>query len=185
MTSHESPLLATVRAGNVIGGGDWGEDRLVPDLVRAQSKGALLAVRSPDATRPWQHVLDCLAGYLLLGANLLAGKRDCACAWNLGPDPKNTRTVADVLTGIEVHWPGLQWRVDHSHGPHESRLLSLDSTRARSLLGWRTVWSLDEALAATATWHRRYLAGQEVSSREQLAQFLAAARGVKQRPAIA
>jgi CDP-glucose 4,6-dehydratase len=176
MGTSQSPLLATVRAGNVIGGGDWGEDRLIPDLVRAQASETTLAVRSPNATRPWQHVLDCLAGYLLLGANLLAGKREFGRAWNFGPNVDNTLTVTEMLAKLQAGWPGLRWYNDDSHGPRESSMLSLDSTRARTLLGWRPVWSIDEALAKTALWYRRFLENGAVSSREQLAEYVAAAQ---------
>jgi CDP-glucose 4,6-dehydratase len=175
LTAVGSPLVATARAGNVIGGGDWGEDRLVPDLVRAQARGTSLVVRSPDATRPWQHVLDCLAGYLLLGANLLAGKSEFASAWNFGPDAGDTRSVSEVLAGLAAHWPGLRWHAGDITGPHESATLSLDSERARQHLGWRPAWPLDQALAKTASWYRRFLADGTLSSREQLNDYIAAA----------
>ncbi len=159
----------------MIGGGDWGEDRLVPDLARAQARGASLAVRSPLATRPWQHVLDCLAGYLLLGASLLAGRRDFACAWNFGPDAGDTCTVTQVLAGLAGHWPGLRWHTADTNGAHEAAALSLDSTRARALLGWRPAWPLDDALANTAAWYRHFVAERVVSSRGQLNEYVAAA----------
>ncbi|MGH8555996.1 MAG: CDP-glucose 4,6-dehydratase, partial [Methylococcales bacterium] len=102
---ENTPLLATARAGNVIGGGDWLEDRLVPDLIRALTKNETLEIRSPGATRPWQHVLDSLSGYLLLGQKLLECRQDFAEAWNFGPDPESNRTVAEVLAGLSKHWP--------------------------------------------------------------------------------
>lgn len=175
MAVLESPLLATARAGNVIGGGDWGEDRLIPDLARARASGVPVGIRSPGATRPWQHVLDCLAGYLLLGANLLAGRAEFACAWNFGPDSNETRTVSQVLAGFEAHWPGLRWHASDTNGLHEATALSLDSTRARTLLGWRPAWPLDEALAKTASWYRQFLASGVVTSRGQLNEYIAAA----------
>lgn len=180
-----SPLLASARAGNVIGGGDWSEDRLIPDLVRAQANGASLGVRSPHATRPWQHVLDCLAGYLLLGANLLAAKREFARAWNFGPDPDDTRTVATVVGGLEAHWPGLRWHTNDGNGPHEAAALSLDSTRARTLLGWHPAWPLDRTLAMTASWYRQYLADGTVSSQRQLTEYVTAASNASLRMANA
>jgi CDP-glucose 4,6-dehydratase len=176
MTSQGSPLLATARAGNVIGGGDWAEDRLIPDLVRAHASGTSLVIRSPSATRPWQHVLDCLAGYLQLGANLMVGKREFASAWNFGPSPGDPHTVSDVLGSLRSHWPELRWHTGEGNGPREETVLSLDSTRSRTLLGWHPVWTLDDALVATATWYRRYLADNAVSSREQLAEYAGAAR---------
>jgi CDP-glucose 4,6-dehydratase len=170
----QSPLLATARAGNVIGGGDWSEDRLIPDLVRAQASRASLAVRSPSATRPWQHVLDCLAGYLLLGANLLEGRSEFACAWNFGPD-NDTRTVTEVLVGLEAHWPGLRWHASDANTVHEATALSLDSTRAQTLLGWRPEWPLNEALAKTASWYQQFLTNGVVTSRRQLNEYIATA----------
>ncbi|WP_026035793.1 CDP-glucose 4,6-dehydratase [Cupriavidus sp. BIS7] len=149
-----APLLATARAGNVIGGGDWSEDRLIPDLVRAVSRGELLEIRSPGATRPWQHVLDCLSGYLLLGQRLLQGDADCADAWNFGPSEADNRTVESVLGAMQSHWPALDWHVSAAPRPHEANLLYLDSARARGKLGWRPVWQLEQALAATASWYQ-------------------------------
>jgi CDP-glucose 4,6-dehydratase len=171
-----TPLLATARAGNVIGGGDWGEDRLIPDLVRAQSGGVSLAVRSPASTRPWQHVLDCLSGYLVLAEKLLAGDRSMASAWNFGPDGGEATTVSALLGALQSHWPGLRWHEAPAAGPREARQLVLDSTRARTLLEWRPVWGFDKALAMTAAWYRRFLHDRSADSRAQLADYVSAAR---------
>lgn len=171
-----APLLATARAGNVIGGGDWSEDRLVPDLVRAVGAGKELVVRSSEATRPWQHVLESLSGYLLLGQQLLKGNAAMACAWNLGPGPDANQTVAKVLDAMALRWPQLAWRRDAGPQPHEARLLYLDSAKARTDLGWRTVWSLDETLATTAEWYQAFQAEGALLSATQLARYAAAAR---------
>jgi CDP-glucose 4,6-dehydratase len=171
--SREAPLLATARAGNVIGGGDWSEDRLLPDLVRAVAAASKLEIRSPDAIRPWQHVLESLAGYLLLGQKLLAGGRDFATAWNFGPAKADHCSVVDVLAKMKTCWPELTWRTTREPQPHETQLLSLDSSKARKELGWRSVWSLDTSLRATADWYRRYLQKGDVESRSQLRQFVA------------
>lgn len=175
---HEanSPLLATARAGNVIGGGDWSEDRLVPDLVRAIASGNALVIRLPQATRPWQHVLESLSGYLLLGKKLLEGRKEFAEAWNFGPTPEDNRTVADVLTHLRAHWPELNWKVTEHLQPHEAGLLYLDSAKANQRLGWQPTWYLDDALTATAEWYRAYLSHGRVESRTQLAAFIAQAR---------
>ncbi|MGM3277865.1 CDP-glucose 4,6-dehydratase [Ralstonia sp. 24A2] len=151
------PLLATGRAGNVIGGGDWSEDRLIPDAERAMRAGAPLVIRSPHATRPWQHVLDCLHGYLLLAQRLLAGDASCATAWNFGPDSAATRTVEQVLQGLQQHWPTLIWQLDASAatGKHEAGMLHLDASRARQQLGWQTAWPFETALEHTAAWYRQ------------------------------
>jgi CDP-glucose 4,6-dehydratase len=174
-----SPLLATVRAGNVVGGGDWAQDRLIPDIARAKAAGASLAIRAPDATRPWQHVLECLLGYLALGSRLLDSERAFADAWNFGPDDGTSVSVAQVLATLQRHWPGLRWQVDERHAPHEAAFLALDSTKARTLLGWRPVWSLEEALARTAAWYRDYLDGGRVTSRAQLLAYVNATRARK------
>jgi CDP-glucose 4,6-dehydratase len=171
-----APLLATARAGNVIGGGDWSVDRLVPDLVRALGSGLPLVVRSPQATRPWQHVLESLSGYLLLGQQLLAGRADLAQAFNFGPGSEGNRSVADVLHGLRACWPSLAWAADCRAGPHEATLLQLDSSLARSRLGWQPVWGFDETLRRTADWYRVHQAGGVVPSAAQLAAYVAAAQ---------
>lgn len=169
-----APLVATARAGNVIGGGDWSEDRLIPDLVRATRRGETLEIRSPQATRPWQHVLDCLAGYLLLGQRLLQGDQACAAAWNFGPSAQDNRTVEAVLHLMQAHWPELAWRVSDAAQPHEAGLLYLDSSLARARLGWQPAWQLGEALAATAAWYREQ-AGGTVPTCRQIDAYIAAA----------
>lgn len=167
-----SPLLATVRSGNVIGGGDWSEDRLIPDAVRALAMKEPLAIRSPRATRPWQHVLECLNGYLMLGQKLLEGKAEFAGAWNFGPDSADSRTVSDVLSALKVHWPRLEWSLSQAENGIETGLLHLDNTKAKSLLGWRPVWRLEEALELTAEWYRMFVDSGSVVSREQLIRFI-------------
>lgn len=169
------PLLSTARAGNVIGGGDWSEDRLIPDLVRAVADGRSLEVRSPTATRPWQHVLESLSGYLFLGQRLFSGKTMFADAWNFGPDAEGNRTVRDVLERICGRWPRASWHVTEKPQPHEAMLLYLDSAKARSVLGWKPIWQLDDALAATADWYRAWLDSQQVLTRQQLAEYVEAA----------
>ncbi|CQD22856.1 NAD-dependent epimerase/dehydratase [Mycobacterium europaeum] len=165
------PLLATARGGNVIGGGDWSEDRLIPDLVRSVVAGEPLVIRSPRATRPWQHVLDCLSGYLLLGQRLLASDPACAEAWNFGPDGEGNRTVEDVLRDLAGSWPQLRWEVTSSPQPHEAGLLQLDTAKAKMHLGWRPVWNLHQAIYYTANWYRRFLEVGEVPSSDQLATY--------------
>ncbi|VAZ75094.1 CDP-glucose 4,6-dehydratase [Mycobacterium persicum] len=167
-----APLLATARGGNVIGGGDWSEDRLIPDLVRSVVAGERLVIRSPRATRPWQHVLDCLSGYLLLGQRLLAGDETCADAWNFGPDEKGNRTVEQVLGDLARTWPQLRWQETTDPQPHEAGLLQLDSAKARMHLGWRPVWDLEKAICHTANWYRQWLELGEVRSADQLDAYM-------------
>lgn len=168
-----APLLATARGGNVIGGGDWSEDRLIPDLVRSVAAGKPLVIRSPHATRPWQHVLDCLSGYLLLGQRLLAGDAACADAWNFGPDGEGNRTVEQVLHDLAHTWPQLRWQVTSDPQPHEAGLLQLDSAKARMQLGWRPVWKLDQAIHHTANWYRLLMESGALPSAEELAGYVA------------
>lgn len=170
-----APLLATARAGNVIGGGDWSQDRLIADVVRAFSSNTSLEIRSPQATRPWQHVLECLSGYLLLGQFLLDGRREYAGAWNFGPDPDGNRTVKDVLNIFKTHWPNLIWHTTTEPQHHEANLLYLDSAKARAMLGWQPVWTLKEAVATTARWYQAYLEQGRIESPTQLAQYVEAA----------
>ena len=167
------PLIATARGGNVIGGGDWSEDRLIPDLMRALSEGQKLIIRSPRATRPWQHVLDCLSGYLLVGQHLLERDSMCAEAWNFGPDQQGNRTVKQVLDSLVGDWPELNYEVTANPQPHEAGLLQLDSAKANAHLGWRPVWNFDDTIRHTASWYRDWLQRGEVSSVAHLAAYCA------------
>ena len=173
--AEDAPLLATARAGNVIGGGDWSEDRLIPDLVRAVAKGQSLEIRSPHATRPWQHVLESLSGYLLLGQHLLQGDKAFADAWNFGPEPEGNRTVSEVLGKLNSNWSSLRWHVTDKPQPHEAMLLYLDSAKARSKLNWQSIWNFDAALKKTAGWYRAWIESGSVISREQLFDYITAA----------
>lgn len=169
----DATLLATARGGNVIGGGDWSEDRLIPDLVRSVAAGQALTIRSPQATRPWQHVLDCLSGYLTLGQKLLAGDTASADAWNFGPDAHGTRTVEQVLDDLGGTWPALRWHVESAGHPHEAGLLQLDSAKARMHLRWRPVWDYRTAIRRTAEWYRNWLADGRLSSQDDLEAYVA------------
>ena len=173
--AEPSALLATARAGNVIGGGDWSEDRLIPDLVRAVKEGRPLEIRYPEATRPWQHVLECLNGYLLLGEELLKGRSDYAGPWNFGPDPEDNLTVVEILTRLRNYWPELDWVQAKKPHPHEAHLLYLDNTKSKAKLGWRPVWNLEKTLSATAHWYRCYQTNGESISRQQLVEYAQAA----------
>ena len=175
-TGSGAPLVATARAGNVIGGGDWSPDRLIPDLARAMQAGQPLRIRSPHATRPWQHVLEALSGYLLLTQRLVEGDHACARAWNFGPDDDGNRTVETVLQRLQTGWDGARWEIDAGPQPHEAELLHLDSILAREVLGWSPIWSLDEGLDATAQWYQAWQRDRTVLSREQLAAFTARAQ---------
>jgi CDP-glucose 4,6-dehydratase len=171
-SSDHAALLATARAGNVIGGGDWSEDRLIPDVVRAIATDRPVDIRSPGATRPWQHVLESLSGYLVVGQRLLEGHRDYAEAWNFGPDQNGNRTVTEVLERMRTHWPAVTWQVAEQRKLHEAMLLQLDCTKAHLRLGWRPVWSFERSVSATAEWYRQNLEGRTVVSRQQLQEYV-------------
>lgn len=173
MNDPDALLLATVRGGNVIGGGDWSEDRLIPDLVRSIIADVPLVIRSPHSTRPWQHVLDCLSGYLLVGQRLLQRDRNCAEAWNFGPDQLGNRSVEQVLNDLKRAWPGLLWEVTTTRQPHEAGLLQLDIAKARINLGWRPVWNYEEAIRRTAHWYRTWQQSMDYRSIEDLAAYTA------------
>jgi len=175
----DGPAIATARAGNVIGGGDWADDRLVPDLVRAMSAGASLAVRAPRSIRPWQHVLDCLSGYLRLGQRLLQDPGSCSEAWNFGPADADACTVEELLERLRSAWPEVAWTTVAGAAVAESATLRLDSSKARSRLQWRPVWSLDEAATRSAEWYRAYLARKQLESTGQLDAYVEAARSAR------
>lgn len=156
-------LIATARAGNVIGGGDWSDDRLIPDATRAIARRQMLQVRNPLATRPWQHVLDCLSGYLLLAEHLLDGEQEAARAFNFGPTPAGNLSVREVLDKFSRHWPAFNWELDPSAhtAPHEANYLYLDSSLAQHQLGWRPKWDIDTAIMKTADWYRMQMNGEK------------------------
>ena len=171
------PAIATVRAGNVIGGGDWAADRLVPDAIRAALDRRPLLVRNPDAIRPWQHVLNPLSGYLEV-AQRLGEEPEAAAAWNFGPAPDDELPVRDVADRLAALWgEGLEWRAEGDGGPPETAVLRLDSAKARERLGWAPRWHLDEALSATVDWSRAWAAGADARgiTAAQLAAFAARA----------
>src|SRR5262249_10790373 len=168
------PLVATARAGNVIGGGDWSEDRLIPDVIRAVKQNESAAIRSPHATRPWQHVLDCLGGYLLLGRHLLSGKRDFAQAWNFGPVLEDNRAVCSLLGTLQQYWPEIRWHT--CEGPlHEAKFLNVDSSKARLHLGWKPVWDLGTALKLTAAWYQHHHRTNRALTCEQITNYMSTA----------
>ncbi|HEX4336098.1 MAG TPA: CDP-glucose 4,6-dehydratase [Polyangiaceae bacterium] len=151
--------VASARAGNVIGGGDWARDRIVPDAVRALRVGEPVPVRNPSSTRPWQHVLEPLSGYLKLGARLARDENAAALAggWNFGPDPEGSRPVRDLVDIVLSTWGGGSWddRSDPS-APHEAPALSLSIAKAKATLDWHPRWGFDEAIRRTIVWYRAH-----------------------------
>jgi CDP-glucose 4,6-dehydratase len=167
--------IASVRAGNVIGGGDWALDRLVPDLVRAFEAGEAPAIRSPGAVRPWQHVLEALVGYVLIAERLLAREARFADAWNFGPADEDAQSVAWIIGRMAEAW-GVEsgWRDWQGEAPHEAGLLKLDCSKARAELGWRPTLTLRQAIDAIVNWHKAVGAGQDARevSLSQIREFL-------------
>ncbi len=155
--------VASARAGNVIGGGDWAADRIVPDSIRALRSGGPVVIRNRRATRPWQHVLEPLGGYLALGQAL--ARRDdpasarCETGFNFGPGLESNRTVADLVDELLRYWPGTWVERSDSGAPHEAGLLNLSTDKARHLLGWSPVWDFSETVAHTAAWYRQTVSG--------------------------
>lgn len=174
---REHPVrIASARAGNVIGGGDWATDRIVPDCIRALQGGQTIAVRNRSATRPWQHVLEPLSGYLWLAASLATDPTPAlASAFNFGPTHESNRTVGELVEEILRHWPG-QWK-DRSDptAVHEASLLQLSIDKAHSLLDWSPVWKFSTAVAETVAWYRQASAWRETTT-AQIDRFAAAAR---------
>jgi CDP-glucose 4,6-dehydratase len=163
--------VATARAGNVIGGGDWAEDRLVPDAMRAFAGDTALTVRHPASTQPWQYVLDPLCGYLLLAERLHASDHEAASAWNFGPGESGSAPVRAVADGLVECWNDDTWpdttarwqTVEDDAGPYEARALGVDSSKARKHLGWRPRMTLHEGFAATVAWHKAQLRGEDMA----------------------
>jgi len=156
--------LASARAGNVIGGGDFAVDRLLPDFLRALDAGAVLRIRSPRATRPWQHVLEPLSGYLLLAEHLSTEPTACAEAFNFGPPDDDSREVRWLVERLAAAIPGARWEVDGAPQPHEAQSLKLDSSKARARLGWRPRWTVERTLEHTLDWHRAWRAGSDMGA---------------------
>ncbi len=181
-SAADSPVkLATARAGNVIGGGDWALDRIVPDCIRNLQQGEAIPVRNKVATRPWQHVLEPLSGYLWLAAQLRSSSKELTTAINFGPTAEATRSVAALVDEVLKHWPG-SWEDRTEPGAvHEATLLSLAIDKAERLLGWKPVWGFSDTIAHTVDWYHQvaYDSAKAVDiSRLQIADYEAAARAI-------
>jgi len=165
-------LIASARAGNVIGGGDWARDRLIPDMVRATMANQAVQIRNPNATRPWQHVLECLSGYLLLGEKLLQGRKEFAEGWNFAPTITNEIKVIDIVKIMQAIWPKLQYEVTiDSACLHEASLLKLDGAKTFALLGWKNQWNFTETIKLTVDWYRCFYEESRILTLEQIAKY--------------
>jgi len=166
-------LVASVRAGNVVGGGDWSVDRLIPDVMKAANRGEDVIIRSPESTRPWQHVLEPLSGYMLLGQRLLEGRKEFAEAWNFGPGDEEAVTVFSVVDSIKKSWPKVNYILQPDSGsPHEANLLKLDCSKAHMKLKWKGIWDAERTFEKTASWYREFYEGGKITSEEQLDDYI-------------
>ncbi len=155
--------LASVRAGNVIGGGDWAADRLIPDILRAISAGQPVVIRSPHAIRPWQHVLEPLSGYLLLAQHLYERGAEFAEGWNFGPNDEDAKPVQWIVERLTQQWgAGASWQLDGGDHPHEAHYLKLDCSKAKMRLHWQPRWHLEHTLEMIVAWQRAWLAKEDM-----------------------
>ncbi len=182
--SPDSPAVATVRAGNVVGGGDWATDRLVPDAIRSFIAGDPVRIRNPHAVRPWQHVLDALNGYLLLSENLVRHGHSFAGGWNFGPDRREFLPVSSLVTKLAEKWSDqASWTTAEGNHPHEASFLGLDCSKARSRLDWRPLMDTDKTIDLCVQWHKALAAGENMRAVTvaQLETILAPDRGKAER----
>jgi CDP-glucose 4,6-dehydratase len=173
-------LLGSGRAGNVIGGGDWATDRLIPDLVKAAAENASVTIRCPKATRPWQHVLEPLSGYLMLGWNLLMGKPNFAQGWNFGPDMNSNLSVEDMVTLSKKSWDVINAVYNTNPSDyHEANLLMLDCSLARNLMKWKPVWDIDTTVKKTMLWYKAYYTKNEIQTVQNIVDYVGNAKKLK------
>ncbi len=169
--------IASGRAGNVIGGGDWAEDRLIPDMMRAIISNQPVSIRNPDSIRPWQHVLEPLSGYLLLAQKLYEEGSAFGEGWNFGPNDDDAKPVQWILDNLTKTWgDGASWKLDGGDHPHEAHYLKLDCSKAKMRLNWQPRWSLDKAIDQICVWHKAHLAGADIRAMclQQINQYEAA-----------
>ena len=156
--------LASVRAGNVIGGGDWADDRLIPDILRSFERNESVSIRNPKATRPWQHVLEPLSGYLILAQKLYNNQKEYAEGWNFGPNAQDVMPVDWILNKMTDKWPNSSWKLDSNPGPYEANFLQLDISKAQSKLNWSPIWNLDRTLGKIINWHKDWLNNKDMQA---------------------
>jgi CDP-glucose 4,6-dehydratase len=170
-------LLASCRAGNVIGGGDWAKDRLMTDIMLSASRNEKVKIRNPHATRPWQHVLEPLSGYLAIGQKLLEGKKEFAEGWNFGPSDEGSITVENVIGHIQKYWDTVEYEIDRSSkNPHEANLLKLDCSKAHIKLHWKSVWESETTFEKTVTWYKNFYKYGEILTDKDLEVYISDAR---------
>lgn len=172
--SRHGVAIATVRAGNVIGGGDWAGDRLIPDILMAIEKGSPVTIRNPNAIRPWQHVLEPISGYMQLAERMISDGPTYSEAWNFGPNDNDARPVSWIVDRMVNIWGnGASWQIDNSEQPHEATYLKLDISKAKTKLQWQPRINLDQALEWIIEWHKAYLDGRSMQdvTKQQIMQY--------------
>lgn len=174
-------LLATCRAGNVIGGGDWAKDRLITDIMISVSEGKKVSIRNPKATRPWEHVLEPLSGYLHIGQKLLEEKVEFAEAWNFGPSDEGSITVEQVVQNVKKHWDKIDYEINQDPNQlHEANLLKLDCSKAHILLKWKDVWDSETTFEKTVKWYKSYYENnKEILTQNDLESYIADSKAKK------
>jgi CDP-glucose 4,6-dehydratase len=173
-------LSAVARAGNVIGGGDWSEDRLIPDIVTSASQKKHIEIRNPRSVRPWQHVLDPLSAYLFLGQQLLQKNEQVEDCWNFGPNIKDCLSVAEILDLFQQYWTGIRWKdISIVDALHETTMLRLDCSKAYQQLNWKPIWGIETAIEKTAQWYKEFYQNGKLMSDQDLEVFIADAKQLK------
>ena len=170
-------LISSARAGNVIGGGDWAQDRLVPDIMISAHANKSVHIRNPHSTRPWQHVLEPLSGYLMIGQKLLEQNIEFAEAWNFGPDDNSNVSVFEVVKLIKSKWDRIDIQIEqNSDNPHEANLLHLDCTKAHDKLGWKAILDFKETIALTTNWYKNFYLSGKIDSVSNLTEYIKLAK---------
>jgi len=170
-------LLASCRSGNVIGGGDWAKDRLLPDIMESVSKGKKVKIRNPYSTRPWQHVLEPLSGYLYLGQMLLEERKEFAEGWNFGPSDEGAITVEQVVINVKKYWGTIDFEIDHDKKDlHEANLLKLDCTKARQKLNWEPVWNSETTFEKSVKWYKSFYENGKILTTQDLEDYISDAK---------
>lgn len=170
-------LLASCRAGNVIGGGDWAKDRLISDIMFAVAANKKVSIRNPEATRPWQHVLEPLSGYLLIGQKLLQEEVEFGDAWNFGPSNEHSITVHEVIINVKKHWDKIDYEINKDNkNPHEANLLKLDCSKANKVLNWREVWNTHSTFEKTVNWYKSFYEERKVLTESHLKHYVQSAK---------
>lgn len=170
-------LLGSARAGNVIGGGDWAKDRLLPDIIKAASINSSVFIRNPNATRPWQHVLEPLSGYLTLGWRLLEGKKEFAEGWNFGPNIDCNLTVAEIVNISKPYWESISVEYKQSQAyAHEANLLMLDCSKSNKVLNWKPVWNINDTIEKTINWYKNFYLSSSINTQNDIFEYIIKAK---------